>query len=69
MNNPRNPDVRGVKKREIQHLFPNCTFDFRRITLAPPITRLLAPCSWLVCYLLEKLNVLNTHYLVGIKKS
>ncbi|MBU1614671.1 hypothetical protein KJ693_05080 [bacterium] len=34
-----NPDVRGVKKREIKQLFPNCTFDFHRTTLAPPITR------------------------------
>ena len=39
MNNPRNPDVKGVKKKEIKHLFPNCTFDFHQITLAPPITR------------------------------
>jgi ubiquinone/menaquinone biosynthesis C-methylase UbiE len=67
INNPRNPDVRGVKKEEIKQLFPNCTFDFHRITLAPPITRLLAPYSYLLCYILEKLNFLNTHYLVVIK--
>ena len=67
MNNPRNPDVKGVKKREIQQLFSNCTFDFHRITLAPPITRLLAPYSWLLCYLLERLRFLNTHYLVIVK--
>ncbi|MBU1262850.1 hypothetical protein KJ640_07895 [bacterium] len=43
MNNPSNPDVRGVKKKEVKHLFPNRTFDFHRITLAPPITRLSWP--------------------------
>lgn len=68
MDNPKNPDVRGVKRKEIKHLFPNCTFDFHRTTLAPPITRLLAPHSWLLCYLLEQLRFLNTHYLVVIGK-
>jgi len=68
MNNPRNPDVRGVGKREIQALFPDCSIDLRRVTLAPPLTRLLAPYSWLVCYLLEKIPFLCTHYLGVIRK-
>jgi len=68
MNNPRNPDVRGVGKREIQALFPDCSIDLRRVTLAPPLTRLLAPYSWLVCYLLEKIPLLCTHYLGVIRK-
>jgi ubiquinone/menaquinone biosynthesis C-methylase UbiE len=68
MSNPRNPDVRGVKKKEIKQLFPNCTFDFHRITLAPPITRLIAPYSWFLCYLLERLKFLNTHHLAVIRK-
>lgn len=67
MNNPNNPDVRGVKRKEIYELFPKCDISLKRITLAPPITRLLAPYSWLACYLLEKLNIFNTHY-VGIVK-
>lgn len=69
IDNPNNPDVRGIKKKEIYRLFPNCTFDFRRITLAPPITRLLAPYSWLGCYLLEAFNLFNTHYLTIIRKT
>lgn len=69
MNNPKNPDVKGIKKREIKELFPDCKFWFNRITLAPPIARLIAPYSWLLCYLLEKLKFLNTHYLVTIKRS
>ncbi|MFH1963403.1 MAG: hypothetical protein ABIJ30_11135 [bacterium] len=55
-----------VEKKKISRLFPDCTFDFHRITIAPPITRLLAPYSWLLCYLLEKLKLLNTHYLIAI---
>jgi len=68
MNNPRNPDVQGVGKREIQALFPDCSIDLRRVTLAPPLARLLAPYSWLVCYLLEKIPLLCTHYLGVIRK-
>jgi hypothetical protein len=67
-NNPKNPDVKGIGKKEIISLFPNCKFDFNKITLAPPIARFIAPHSYLVCYLLEKLKIFNTHYLVVIKK-
>jgi hypothetical protein len=69
INNPKNPDVRGVKKKEIYDLFPCCDIYLRRITLAPPITRLIADRAWLVCYLLEKMKVFNTHYVGVIKKS
>ncbi len=69
VNNPWNPDVAGVKKNEIQALFPGCRVQLRRITLAPPLTRLLAPHSFLLCSLLEKLRVLNTHYLGVIRKA
>jgi len=68
MNNPKNPDVRGVKKGEIQELFPGCNIHLKRITLAPPITRMVAPYSWIACYLLEKVKVFNTHYLGIITK-
>jgi len=54
MNNPKNPDVRGVKKREIYKLFQNCNIVLKRITLALPLARLIAPWSFPLCYLLEK---------------
>lgn len=69
MNNPKNPDVKGIRKGEIVNLFPNCFFDFRKITLAPPIVRMLAKYSWLLCYLLDMIPLLRTHYLVVIKKK
>jgi ubiquinone/menaquinone biosynthesis C-methylase UbiE len=68
VNNPRNPDVRGVKRQEIDQLFPGCWIELRRITLAPPIARFIAPYSWLICYLLEKIPFLCTHYLGVIRK-
>jgi SAM-dependent methyltransferase len=69
MNNPRNPDVRGVKKKEIHALFPGCEIYLKKITLAPPLTRFIAPYSWIACYLLEKIRALNTHYLGVIRKA
>lgn len=69
INNPRNPDVRGIKKEEIFGLFPNCYIDLWRITLAPPLVRFLAPHSWLTCYLLNKARIFNTHYLGIIRRS
>jgi len=68
MNNPKNPDVRGVKKKEIVQLFPSCRIELHRITLAPPLGRIVAKYSWLVCYLLERLKIFNTHYLGIIQK-
>lgn len=69
MDNPKNPDVRGVKKKEIHELFPDCDIKLERITLAPPLTRAIAPHSFLLCYLLEKIKILNTQYLGTIRKS
>ena len=69
--NPRNPDVRPLRRAEVRRLFPGCTFDWRRVTLAPPLLRLLAPVpgGWLACYLLEKLPFLCTHFLVAVRKE
>jgi SAM-dependent methyltransferase len=63
-----NSDVKGIGKGEIRGLFPNCTCDFNWVTLAPPIARAIAPYSFLLCYLLEKIPWLKTHYLVVIRK-
>jgi ubiquinone/menaquinone biosynthesis C-methylase UbiE len=67
-NNPWNPDVRGVKKREIHRLFPGCRIRLERTTLAPPLVRLLTPYSWLASYFLAKIPLLCTHYLGLIQK-
>jgi len=69
MNNPKNPDVRGVKMREIKRLFPDCDIRLQRITLAPPIARLLAPYSWLLCYFLSRIPWLCSHYIGVIRKN
>jgi len=67
VNNPRNPNVRRVPKSEIKVLFPDCLLGLRRITLAPPISRFVAPYSPLACLILRKLPFLCTHYLASIE--
>ena len=39
IDNPRNPDVRGVPMRELRTLFPEARISASRITLAPPLAR------------------------------
>jgi ubiquinone/menaquinone biosynthesis C-methylase UbiE len=62
-NNPSNPNVRGIGSAEIRALFPACQVKLERVTLAPPISRRLVPLSWLAAAALERLRMLNTHYL------
>jgi ubiquinone/menaquinone biosynthesis C-methylase UbiE len=69
VNNPRNPDVRAVKKAEILQLFPDCTVSLRRVGLAPPLYRSLGPYSQTLCTLLEKLPFLRTHQLGAIRRA
>lgn len=69
VNNPWNADVRGITKREIRQLFPECRIELKRITLAPPVARWLAPRSWLLASLLERVPLLCTHYMGVIKKA
>ncbi len=68
VNNPRNRDTRGIMKPEIARLFPDCRIEFKKVSLLPPLSRVLAPWTWLGCYGLERLRILNTHYLGTIRK-
>lgn len=68
-NNPSNPDVRGIGREEIEQLFAGCACDTRAVSLAPPLARRLAPLSWILCMVAEKLKPLRTHYLATIRKN
>jgi len=67
VNNPRNPDVRRIGRREIQALFPECHIELAATTLAPPLVRLVAPYSWVLATVLENIPWLCTHYIGMIK--
>jgi ubiquinone/menaquinone biosynthesis C-methylase UbiE len=66
--NPRNPYVLPVTKTEIRQLFPGCSLELRRVTLAPPLARLVAPRSWVACSVLSRIPPLCTHYLGAIRR-
>ena len=66
--NPTNPQTAGIRLKEIRRLFLDCDLTIRKITLAPPIARRIAPCSRVLAMILETLTVFNSHYLVLIQK-
>jgi len=68
VNNPRNPNVRRVGRRELRALFPELRGNIRSVTLAPPLARLVAPRSWVLATLLEALPPLRTHLLAVLVK-
>jgi SAM-dependent methyltransferase len=68
VNNPSNPDVRGVTRREIRALFPDCRITLRRVTLAAPLARFVLPRSRAVYAALHAIPLLRTHYMGVICK-
>jgi ubiquinone/menaquinone biosynthesis C-methylase UbiE len=69
VNNPRNPHVRKVSRNELRELFPKLKGRVAKVTLAPPIARLVAPRSWALATLLEAIPVLRTHALGVLVKT
>ena len=68
VNNPRNPDVRGVPLARLQALFPQARLQHRRVTLAPPLARAvvrLHPALYDMC---NALPLLRTHVLAWLQK-
>jgi SAM-dependent methyltransferase len=65
--NPLNRDVKGVQPTQLRALFPAAGLRVERVTLAPPITRLLAARAWTACQLLELVPPLRTHLLATIR--
>jgi SAM-dependent methyltransferase len=64
MDNPRNPDVQGISRREILALFPGCALERRLVTLAPPLARRLPDAVLPLAYpLLSAVPWLCTHIL------
>jgi SAM-dependent methyltransferase len=64
--NPNNSQTIGISPKEIKRIFPGCQYIFRRITLAPPISRVLTRISRSLVTLLESFTFFNTHYLTLI---
>ena len=69
VDNPRNPDVRGVPVRRLRQLFPGAAaLTVRRVTLAPPLARAACRLHPGLYPLLNALPLLRTHRLAWIEK-
>ena len=67
VNNPRNPDVRGVPLARVQALFPKGRITARRVTLAPPLARAACRIHPALYGALNLLPPLRTHVLAWIE--
>jgi SAM-dependent methyltransferase len=68
VDNPRNPDVRGVPLARVRALFPEGRVQAQRITLAPPIARAVTRVHPALYTLFNALPPLRTHVLAWIAK-
>jgi SAM-dependent methyltransferase len=68
-NNPTNPDVRRITKREIIALFPEGTQTYRTLTLAPPLARRITPLSERSARMLTQIAPLRSHSLFVARKD
>lgn len=69
MDNPRNPDVRGLPPARLRALFPAARWHDRRVTLAPPLARAAARWHAGAPDLLNRLlPLLRTHRLCWLAK-
>lgn len=67
-NNPHNPDVRGVPLARVNALFPEGRLRYWRVTLAPPLGRVLAPIHPLLYSAFNAIPWLRTHVVCWIVK-
>ena len=67
-NNPKNSDVRGVPINRVRELFPHGQLSYQRLTLAPPISRLVCRLHPLLYDIFNILPFLRTHGLCSIHK-
>lgn len=68
VNNPGNPDVRGVPLRRVRALFPAGTLQSWSVTLAPPISRRVTRLHPTLYSVFNTLPFLRTHLLCWIRK-
>ena len=69
IDNPRNPDVRGVPLRRVRELFPAARVDVQRVTLAPPLARAVCRVHPALYTVFNAVPLLRTHRLCWIAKA
>ena len=68
VDNPHNPDVRGVPLAEVRALFPQARITARWVTLAPPLARALCRVHPRLYPAFNMLPLLRTHVLAWVAK-
>jgi SAM-dependent methyltransferase len=68
VDNPRNPDVRGVPLGRVRELFPDARVKWQRVTLAPPLARIVCRLHPSAYSLFNSIPWLRTHVLAVIEK-
>ncbi len=67
-NNPANPDVKGIKPKEVKEIFNQKSFYIKRLTLAPPVARAVTKIHPNFYHILNSLYFFRTHVLIWIRK-
>lgn len=68
VSNPRNRDVRGVPVSRVRSLFPEATLMVQRVTLAPPLSRLVTRAHPSLYTWFNLIPLLRTHALIWIER-
>lgn len=61
--------ARSIDLREIKEIFPHCRFEVTTMGLDGRILSKLINRFWLLCEILAKIRMLNSHYLIYIEKE
>lgn len=69
LDNPRNPDVRGVPLPRVRQLFPKGQVSHRWVTLAPPLARVVCRMHPALYSVFNAVPLLRTHVLAWIGKA
>jgi ubiquinone/menaquinone biosynthesis C-methylase UbiE len=69
VRSPGNPGVRPVSRSELASLFPGFSMRWRRVTLAPPVVRLLVPRLRPLATGLQALRIFDTHALAVLTRA
>jgi SAM-dependent methyltransferase len=67
-DNPRNPNVRGIRLSEIRRLFPDARIQSWSVTLAPPISRTVCRLAPWLYEIFNLLPILRSHLVCWIAK-
>jgi len=68
VNNPFNPDVKAVRLGELKEYFLGCKCYSKKLTLLPPVGRMIGPYSMTIYNLLSVFPFLRTHRMTIFQK-